>query len=278
MARNTPNVTTLEFTVRSYEIGPDNQLRHGTMMNYLEELTVYASAKAGYPNEWYDQHGFLWLIRKWYIRFENPAQYGDRLVGKTWISDMKRVQSHREYELWHGDQRILRARANWVFVDRNRGRPARLFDTFLQDYGPMQETPIEPIETRLSNPQQPANLYYTSRTHRARHYEIDRAQHVNNAHYIRWLEDHILQDIAAAGLPTNTVQIQTHELEYRAAAQAQDIVVLKSAIAGTEGQRVLWQHDLRLQHTAERVTEGWSIVEMPGTDLSTLLAAPTGNI
>ncbi len=264
MDSNTPNVTTLEFTVRSYEIGHNNTLLHGTIMNYLEEMAVQASSRAGYDNNWFDTHGYLWLIRKWYVRFEQPAYYGDRLLGKSWISDMKRVQSHREYELWRGDNRIVRARANWVFVDRNRGRPARLLESFVDNYGPMQNTPPEPIQTRLSGSTAVSNPVYTARTCRARHFEIDRAKHVNNAHYIRWLEDRILQDVTQDGIDPDDTSILAHEFEYRAAAQAEDVVEINSAVVEVHGQQALWHHQMRLQTSQERVGEGWSIVALPG--------------
>lgn len=265
MAITTPKVTTLAFKVRSYEIGRNRTLMHGIIMNYLEELTVEASTRAGYPNDWYDKSGYLWLIRKWHVRFENPAYYGDNLIGKSWVSDMKRVQSHREYELWRDDTRIVRARANWVFVDRNTGRPARLFDSFEHDYGPMQTTPPDEIITRLPVNAHIATPTFATRTYRAHHFEIDRAHHVNNAHYLRWIEDYILHTITVTDIALDDAHILAHELEYRAAAKVADIIEIQSAIVAIEGNQVLWEHHLQIANNGKRVGDGYSVVSVKNT-------------
>src|SRR5690606_13725609 len=120
-----------------------------------------------------------------------------------WVSDFKRVQSHREYELLSGDTRVLRARANWVFVDATNLRPMRLLPEFSDAYQPSGEE-LEDLQVHLDNPTLIENPRQFTRQHHVQHYEMDKLWHVNNANYIRWTEEACLRALQSLGWDEKT--------------------------------------------------------------------------
>lgn len=256
-----PNITTLTFITRSYEIGHNGTLLHGSMMNYLEEGAVQASVQAGYPEAWFEENGFLWLVRKWMVRYIRPIYLGDELTLQTWVSDFRRVQSHREYVLLRGDEIVLRARTNWVFIDRRSMRPARLLAEFETTYGPIPHEPLEPITIELENPIAVQTTPYRS-IYQVRYHEIDRAKHVNNAHYIRWAENNLIHALYSKGVGLSDIEIESHELEYHNSAQFADSVIIESTLVAQDDGRLLWQHKLSHAEPGQVVAVGSSLVRL----------------
>ncbi|PJF38317.1 MAG: hypothetical protein CUN55_17640, partial [Phototrophicales bacterium] len=191
-----------------YEVGHNGTVLHGSIMNYLEEGAVQASNRAGYNDDWFEQHGYLWLVRKWFVHYLKPIYLNDILTLQTWISDFRRVQSHREYVLLRGDEMVVRARANWVFIHRDTMRPARLLSEFEVNYGPIPDEPLEPIRTKLAEVTSVQAVLYQF-PYEVRYEEIDRAKHVNNAHYVRWVENNIMQILRSCGLNLLDIVIES---------------------------------------------------------------------
>lgn len=264
------NVTTLSFKVRSYELGHDGSMLHGSIMNWLEEGAVQASNRAGYPEAWFEENGYLWLIRKWMVCYLQPICLDDQLTLQTWISDFRRVQSHREYVLSRGDEVVVRARANWVFIHRETLRPARLLTEFEDNYGPIPHEALEPISTELISPTavegRPFQFAYGVRYH-----EIDRAKHVNNAHYIRWVEDSMVQTLQKCGVGLGDISIQCHEMEYHHSAQFGDSVLVQSQLMGFDADRMRWQHRLSHPNSDHTVALGRSLVQVQNRPMSDVI-------
>src|SRR5215470_17896979 len=94
-----PKVYSWRFNVRSYELDVSGQVAPPTFLNYLEEGAVQASAAEGYDYNWYFANNRMWVVRKITMRYFSPAVHGDELELYTWVSDFRRVQSNREYDL-----------------------------------------------------------------------------------------------------------------------------------------------------------------------------------
>lgn len=72
----------------------------------------------GWTPEAYQALGRGWVVRSHFIEYLAPAFAGDRLVLRTWVSEMKRVTSGRRYELYRAGESglLLRAETQWAFV------------------------------------------------------------------------------------------------------------------------------------------------------------------
>src|SRR5256885_2390139 len=77
----------------------NKQVSPPVFLNYLEEGAIQASAEKGYTYQWYNENKRVWFVRKATIRYFELVTYGEELELRTWVSDSRRVQSHREYDL-----------------------------------------------------------------------------------------------------------------------------------------------------------------------------------
>ena len=64
-----------------------------------------------------------WFIREHKVQYLLPAFPGDRIEIRTWVENVRRVQSLRKYEfVRESDGRLLvRGETEWVFVDAATG-------------------------------------------------------------------------------------------------------------------------------------------------------------
>ncbi len=255
------------FKVRSYEIDQYGHVNNANYINYLEETALRASASVGFSTEWFDANQCLWVIRKMMVRYHEPAIYGDELEARSWVSDFRRVQSHREYEIVRvrDGVRVLRARANWVFIDREDLRPKRLLPEFYEAYQPSEE-PMENIGTRIKNPDiyEDAHRFISYRT--VNRTEIDRVGHVNNAHYFRWVEEAYFKALNSVGWDDRRLQEEkfiilagSHEMEYKREAKEGDPIKIVSWAPELSRVRGSWIHEIRHAETDELIAKDYSM-------------------
>jgi acyl-CoA thioester hydrolase len=64
-----------------------------------------------------------WFIREHKVEYLLPAFMGDRIEIRTWVENVRRVQSLRKYEFVResDDKIVVKGETEWVFVDTNTG-------------------------------------------------------------------------------------------------------------------------------------------------------------
>ncbi|MBN2470026.1 MAG: acyl-CoA thioesterase, partial [Anaerolineae bacterium] len=88
-------VFTWQFEVRSYDLNSRSHVATAAYHNYLEEGATRASAGAGFTYDWYFANRHSWVVRKLQIRYLRPLSHGDEVTLRTWVSDVRRIYSHR---------------------------------------------------------------------------------------------------------------------------------------------------------------------------------------
>lgn len=243
-----PKVYSWQFAVRIHDIGADDAVRLPVYLNYLEEAATQASAWCGYDYTWYRAHKRAWFARKTYLRHYAQARYGDQLSLQTWVSDYRRVQSHREYDLRRADGTpILRGRTNWVYVDTESLRPARLIDEFYDAFQPSGV--LEPLDsgvadcTPLEAP--PRETFRTVQV-----YEVDSAAHVNNSVYVAWAQQAVheaLRDLKLTYTPFGRA------IEYFRGAQPDERLRIVCQLIGMAENRLIWRTEIFSAADGERL-------------------------
>lgn len=76
------------------------------------------------------QESVAWVARRHEIDYLSPAVLGDEVIVRTWVGAAIGLTFERLTEIVRsGDNRmIVRARTEWVPVDRKSGRPVRVGD------------------------------------------------------------------------------------------------------------------------------------------------------
>jgi len=255
-----------QFDVRSYELDAWGHVNNAVYNNYMEEAATRASADAGFGREWYFSQHRAWVIRNLTIRYLMPLQYGEQVEMRTWVSDFRRIYSHREYDLRRvsDGQPVMRGRARWVYVDLDTIRPVRIPLEFEDGFQPSGE--LEDLSVKVKGAQAyPDGHRYTS-TRRVQRYELDSAGHVNNSVYLNWFEQAMYDALACTGWTVDRLQaagimmVQAgHEIDY--VMPALDGMPLQITSQPIELARVrgAWQHEIQHAETGEVIARDYSV-------------------
>ena len=255
--------------VNIYDLDAYGELRPHVMLRLLQQAASDASAAVGFDVEWYEQTGTLWVIRRTIVDYVAPAFYRDTLEIRTWVSDLRRVRSQREYEVRRvADRRLIaRASTDWVYVDLARGAPTRppeeMQRRLLADVGAQSRPPRAAAEP-------PAHAARATR--RVEFGDVDSVAHVNNAHYALYVEQAVYDALAARGWQLNPLErtarlrVARHDLEYFAEAQYGDQLDAANWTTAPDGsafgsQCTLSRGGRRVLHALSRWT--WGAPEMP---------------
>ena len=244
------------FRVRGYEVGATDRVHDSVFLHYVQQAAFEASADAGYDIRRYDALGTVWVIRQQTIVYMAPLFYDDVVELTTWVSDFRRVRSHREYELRRvSDQRLVAlARADWVYIDAYTLFPRRIPPEMVAVFEPNDLSaldsapPLEPSDAVEGH----SFIFH----HLVKGYELDNLRHVNNANYLNWLNQARLDVLAEAGFPFDqgtaqprnrglTLSPVRYEIEYLIPAVAGDQVQVRSKIVAAGTTQLTWAHEIR---------------------------------
>jgi acyl-CoA thioester hydrolase len=249
-----------KFRVRGYEVGANNCVHDSVFLNYVQQAAFEASADAGYDTRRYDALGTIWVIRRQSIAFLAPLSYNDAIVANTWVSDVRRVRSHRETELrrLEGDSVVALARTDWVYIDAVTLFPRRISSDVIEAFEPNGQIALDkapPMETL-----RPVAGRQFVAQHRAKRYELDNLQHVNNANYLNWLYQARADALADVGFPFDASSTQLvglgltpspirYEIEYFQPVTGGQRVELCSQVIGVGETQLHWRHEIRRGET-----------------------------
>lgn len=253
------------YRVHVYEVDAYGELGTAGMMRFMQQTASDASSAIGFPLEWYDRQGTVWLIRRTTFERLAPAVYDDRIVVRTWVTDMRRVRSERAYEVTRDRDGVVLARAttDWVYVDSARGAPTRvpreLQEALMPDGITMAARRPAPW------PRPPAHAYRDVRRVELSH--LDSVAHVNNAKYADYLEQDVYDALAAHGWAADLgdraarLRLRTLDLEYMAPALYQHRVEGRVWVTGVAERGFDCAHQLRegeRELVCARTTWHWS--------------------
>jgi acyl-CoA thioester hydrolase len=110
-----------------------DELGHANNLSYLRWALAAAVAHSdveGWPAEAYRALGAGWVVRSHQIEYLQPAFDGDAVIVRTWVADMKKVTSLRQFRIVRnvGGKEVLLARAatDWAFIHFATGAPKRI--------------------------------------------------------------------------------------------------------------------------------------------------------
>jgi acyl-CoA thioester hydrolase len=251
-----------EFVIRSYELNQNGIIDPAVYQNFLEETAIQASAANGFGLDWYDRNGYSWIIRRMQVRYTTPIRYGERLLARSWVSDFRRVRSNREYELLRAsnNERVLRARADWVFVDTETHQITRILPEFEPafdpDPGTAEDLGLHLDTPPVSNPRQfviERPVYY---------YELDELRHVNNANYLRWIDDAFRRALDSVSIPHTAVRPLGHDIEYKHEARFGDVIRIESHLHNLTETCWAWQNHLVHAKTYETIALDYALYQV----------------
>ena len=121
-----------------------NVVDHVTNIDYVRWLDRAAelhSDTIGFPRDRLVELGALWFVARHEIDYLAETQAGDELVIATWVRDMRRIKSWRDYVVYRpADETVVcRAATLFVYVNLATRRPTRIPAAMARQFEPMEE-------------------------------------------------------------------------------------------------------------------------------------------
>jgi acyl-CoA thioester hydrolase len=199
---------TCRFPVRHYELDAFGHVNHAVYAQYMQEAAIEGSTRAGFGPEWYRARGTGWVIRRLTVRYLAQATHADTVTVETWVSQMRGPTSTREYDLTRASDgaRVARGRAQWVYLDLQKGQPTRFPAECAAAFAPAGEVEDLGVRPLKAQPIEGSHRYRSRR--RVQFHELDAARHVNNAVYLAWTVQAYFDALRAAGYPPERTREQ----------------------------------------------------------------------
>lgn len=234
-----PLTHTRTFRIRNYECDAHGHLNNAIYLRFMQETAADASTAAGYSRKEYEHIARHWLIRDTQIEYLHPAFYKDILQIKTWVSDIRRASSRREYEFKRLKDGALIGRAftDWVFMNTNTGRPATIPAELINAFYP--EGVPDSFTHRERFPEEPTPPPGVFKILRGVDWgDIDQMRHVNNAVYMDYVTECGMQVLAAYDWPWErmiangfAIFLRRNQIQYLQPALQDDVLEIATWVS-----------------------------------------------
>jgi len=109
-------------------------------VRWLDRAAELHADACGYRRTWLLQRNLMWFVARHEIDYLAEARLGDDLVVATWVRDMKRIRSWRDFAIIRpADQTMVcRAATLWVLVDLETRRPVRIAQEMVRRFDPLE--------------------------------------------------------------------------------------------------------------------------------------------
>lgn len=235
---------TWEAHVRMSEVGPDGLVWPHRVLEWMQEAAVAASSAGGYPQARYQQMNAGWFIREIHLELARPIAHGERVAVETWVADLRRFRSRRQYRVTVDGALVARGEVDWLFlkVDPQTGKiePLRPDEDMKAAFPIVPERVFAPDEIPAWPKGEPAGASFETRARAVSPTEIDAHRHVNHVHYLAWLEDHAQTTRREAG------ELRVARLFYEADAKEGDTVEIRGAACADGESLGIYRGEQRL--------------------------------
>lgn len=180
------------YRARFDECGPDGRLRASSFLRYAQDLAWTHAESAGLGRSWYVARRLFWLIRAVELDLVDGVAYGTPVDVSTEVIGFRRASARRrsEYDRQGEERTVALAIIDWLLLNE-RGMPVRVpsdvSEAFGTEMGTGSDAGFSPLRVRL----EPAPRDATARHFEVRRGDLDPMNHVNNAVYVDYVDDHL---------------------------------------------------------------------------------------
>jgi len=233
---------TARFQIRQYELNSREELSNASLARLFQETAMQGSASAGFGMEWYAANQSVWVIYRLTLEHLRPIHYRAELAITTWVSDFRRVFSHREYLARDAktNEVVARGRANWLHLDPTTMMPTRVPQALVDKFRPNNERAVPRVEPRAYALPAHITPRESTTTRKVQRYEIDGMQHVNNAIYVDWFEEALGEAVADLTSSARHLCVRRHDIEYLHGALPGDQVSISAQLVGAGQSASAW--------------------------------------
>lgn len=217
------NEYTIRSRVRFSEIDHTRKMTLPGVINYFQDCSIFQSEEIGYGLEYLNKQKKAWMLSAWQIVIERYPKLGEEITVSTWASGFKGICGDRNFCM-RDEAGEITACANslWVYMDLQKGRPAKPEADEVEAYGVSKPLGMERAPRKIDIPENMTEL----QSFPVRRYHIDTNEHVNNCQYVQ-----MAKEVYEGEEPIRQVRA-----EYKKSAVYNDIIMPR---AGREDNRTV---------------------------------------
>jgi len=123
-----PSPFVVHRVVSADEIDGQGHVNNAVYVTWMDRAAFAHSCEVGYDGQAYLRLNTSFVVRRHEIDYLGAALAGDRILCATWAGEMDRFTAIRFHHIVRASdgQTLIRARTEWIYVDRTTGRPRRM--------------------------------------------------------------------------------------------------------------------------------------------------------
>jgi acyl-CoA thioester hydrolase len=116
----------MEIEVEAEAIDELDHVNNATYLQYVELAARSHSEALGLTTSAFLEAGGLFVVRRHEVTYFAPAHIHDRLELRTAVEGISGPSCTRVVEIWRGNQKIVEAQTQWVWIDPAARAPKRI--------------------------------------------------------------------------------------------------------------------------------------------------------
>jgi len=170
-------------------IDRSDKLTLDAVFQFFQEAAISHAENLGVGREDMARTGQGWILSRITVFIKKRPKYGETVTIRSWPQGWEKLFAIRNYEIKDkDDSAVVSARSAWLIVDMEKRRPLRpqaIMDNMPQNKDLISLTPEENGAAAVAERD---NLVKIAER-KALYSDLDFNGHVNNASYVKWIED-----------------------------------------------------------------------------------------
>lgn len=128
----------LEHIARPEEMDEQGHVNNAVYLAWMDRAAFAHSCHVGYDGPAYARLNTAFVVRRHEVDYLASAFAGDRILCATWPGKMERFTAIRRHHLVRASdgKTLIRARTEWIYVERTTGRPRRMPPELIAAFSP----------------------------------------------------------------------------------------------------------------------------------------------
>ena len=206
-----------EGRVRYSEIDHRGTMTLPALINYFQDASTFQSEAIGLGMDRLKHDRKAWVLSYWQVIVDRYPKLGEKITTGTFATEFKGLYGNRNFYMKDGSgEMIARTNSIWVFMDLEKGRPARPTAEHIEPYGTCESLDMPYEGRKIALPEQSE----AGEPFPVRKYHIDTNEHVNNCQYVQMALEMVPGDI----------QVRQLRVDYKKSAVLGDMIYPKLTV------------------------------------------------
>lgn len=168
--------------IRFSEADHHQRITLPAIINYFQDCSTFQSDALGCGIDACRERARGWVLSSWQVEVERYPKLGEEIRVRTWACGFEGLYGYRNFCMETPDGQIAAwAYSVWVYMDMEKGRPARVDPEEAERYGYGEPLEKEYAPRKIRLPKEAIE----QPDFPVRRYHIDTNEHVNNCQYVQ---------------------------------------------------------------------------------------------